>query len=161
MKALILLLALGVGETSNHNEELKPALDAYEDFRKEGCVSVTRKKLSPVTKHRPDIDTIEVWGQRVQIKCKRPVSGDTEAPVVVSVQVSWVAPTKRENLDDLLPEQISHYELYLNEALHIAQNSPFQIELIPGSYTVSMLAVDTDGLKSDRTSSVEFEIKGE
>ena len=58
-----LLMGLGVGETSNHNEELKPALDAYEDFRKEGCVSITRKKLAPVTKHRPDIDTIEVWGK--------------------------------------------------------------------------------------------------
>lgn len=156
-----LVSALDVGETSNHQDMLLPFGNAYEEFRKEGCLSITRKKLSPVTQYKVDIDTIVITGQVVRITCKRPDPAPTEVVEAVAIEVSWSAPTERENGDNLPPDQISHYEIHIDDKTYTSENSPWRIDIVPGIYYISMLAIDTDGLRSALTNPVQVTAIGE
>lgn len=158
MSTLLLLLALGVGETSRHNDILLPYDEAVERCHKQG---MDWERVQPKVTQSRETEDKTVLTKVVIVTCKRPVIDDTEAPATVSVQVSWSAPEFRENGDALALNEIGYYEIHLNGEIHTAQDSPWRIDLVPGSYSVSMLVYAVDGLRSDMTSSVEFEVKGE
>jgi len=161
--ALPVLMGLGVGETSNHQDMLLPFGNAYEEFRKDGCVSITRKKLSPVTQYKADIDTVIISGQVVRITCKRPDPAPSEVVDAVEVEVSWSRPEVRENGDILTPGEISHYEVHLyNDAggleVFTAESSPWRRDLIPGIYRVRLACVDTGSVRSELTDAVQIKV---
>ena len=158
MNALILMLALNVGEESLHNDIIIPYNEAADRCHKQGLDWV---RVQPKVTQRRETEDKTVLTKVVEVHCKRPESANTEAPVVVSVQVSWKAPEFRENGKALTLEEIDYYELHINGEIHTAQGSPWRIDLVPGSYIVSMLAVDTGQLRSDMTEPVEFTVEGE
>jgi len=145
MSTLLLLLALGVGETSKHNDMIKPSLDAYEDCRKSGGVSATRKSLSKVTRYKPDRDTDIISGQVIEIKCKRPVGGDTEAPDTVWVEFSWPPSLTRQNGS---PLNCVKYQCIIGEHDTITPGPSVVLAMAPGDYEIKYQAIDCDGLMS-------------
>lgn len=141
-----LLMGLDVGETSNHNDMLKPSLDAYEDFRKEGdCLSITRKRLSLVRQHKVDRDTVEVWGQGIRITCKRaePVAGEPAG--VVMVEFSWPPSLTRQNGD---PLYCVKYRSIIGEHDTVTPGPSVVLAMAPGEYEIKYQAIDCEGLES-------------
>ncbi len=153
-----LLMGLGVNETSQHNDIIIPYNEAVDRCHKQG---LDWERVQPKVTQWRETEDKTVLVKEVQITCKRPVSGDTEAPETVSVEVSWFAPEFRENGDVLTLEEIDFYEILVNGRTYTAETSPWRVDLVPGIYRVQLACVDTGQLRSDMTSSVEFEVIGE
>jgi len=75
-------------------------------------------------------------GSSIEIHCS--------APVGVSVELSWPLPESQ-------PNEISHYEVIINDQTHTTEHYPWVGDLIPGVYIVSSAAVDVRGLRSELT----------
>lgn len=83
----------------------------------------------------------------------------------VAVKLSWQAPEQRENGDTLELYEIANYEIYVYD-----QQGDFSVfvtdgadtewinDMQPGTYQIAMLAIDTDGLRSDLSTAVEAQI---
>lgn len=100
--------------------------------------------------------------------------GDTSsgpAPSTSSVNLSWTAPSSRQNGDQLSPSELAGYEIYyfeessaeadgeilfINNAM--ATNATIN-ELLPGTYLFAISAIDSNGLKSDLTDYIEAQIE--
>jgi len=68
-----------------------------------------------------------------------------------SFQITWDAPTTREDGTELLLAEIDHYDLYADGELLAAVpggDSTTQADLSPGQHCFAMKTVDTDGRES-------------
>ena len=147
MSTLLLLLALGVGEVSKHNDIIIPYNEAAERCHKQGLDWV---RVQPKVTQWRETEDKTVLTKVVVVTCKRPVSGDTEASGV-PITVNWQIPPIGEPL---------YYEISLNGVTHTVQGSPWTHSVEPGAYTLSMVAFHK-GAKSDPTKPVSFTIEGE
>lgn len=82
-----------------------------------------------------------------------------------SVTFSWSAPSERMDGSLLPPDQIGGYELYYSadggetQVVEIGVTTSHSLErLDPGSYEAAISTVDTDGLYSEPSNTVTFEI---
>jgi len=85
-------------------------------------------------------------GSSIEIQCS--------APVGVAVELSWPLP-------EYQPNQISHYEVIINDQAYSTEHYPWRGDLIPGVYIVSSAAVDTSGRRSELTAQSVITVIGE
>ncbi len=98
-----------------------------------------------------------------------PVEAPTPAPTVVgNAQLSWTAPTKRENGDSLQRSELSHYEVYYtsesgkSDTIKVSDTSRTALtvnDLEGDTYYFAMAAVDKDGIFSELSNEVPKTIK--
>jgi hypothetical protein len=162
MKKIILisipfLLALDSGETSYHNDEIIAFEQAVKRLQEAGCLEWERKRISLVTQTRETENKTIISGQVFSVEC---IKWPTTIAPLVSVKVSWTPPESRENGEALTAEEISHYEIHINEEVYISRGYEWIKEFQYGKYSLRMLAVDTEGLKSDLTQPVSFTVSG-
>ena len=117
---------------------------------------------------QPTIHVICVGGSGDQVS-PPPVTPATPEPepepvaqVLIGVRLTWSPPDARENGTALDPYEISHYEIYVYDQQGELETfavdgglTEWEQDMAPGVYQISMLAVDSEGLRSDLTLAVE------
>ncbi len=98
-----------------------------------------------------------------------PTPEPAPAPTVVgSAQLSWTAPTKRENGDSLPRAELSHYEVYYtsesgkSDTIKVSDPARTALtvnDLEGDTYYFAMAAVDKDGIFSELSNEVPKTIK--
>jgi len=113
------------------------------------------------------ISEMVLTAKYIQRDCEEPTPPQPEPPIVdlQSIDLSWTEPTQRENGDDLPPEEIANYEIYMTNGLtgtvievQAPATSKTINDLSPGKYLLSIAAIDTDGLKSKRSDVIEVDL---
>ncbi len=98
-----------------------------------------------------------------------PAPEPTPAPTVVgNAQLSWTAPTERENGDSLIRSELSHYEVYYtsesgkSDTIRVSDTASTALtvsDLEGDTYYFAMAAVDKDGIFSELSNEVPKTIK--
>lgn len=155
-------------ETTTHSSFHVPDGNSHNDLHSEGCEETKTVVVSKYIKSRQDKDTFYVIGADYEIRClKWPAPPEILPPVIEtkSVDLSWSPPTNRENGDDLPPEEIASYEIYITNGIATAvipvpapATSKTINDLSPGKYLLSIAAIDTDGLKSAPSDLIEVDL---
>lgn len=110
------------------------------------------------------ISQMVLTAKYIQRDCEEPTPPQPEPPIVdlESIDLSWTAPSARENGDDLPPGEIAGYEISLSNGIATSiilipgtETSTTINDLQPGRYLLSIIAIDTDGLKSAPSGLVE------
>ena len=75
------------------------------------------------------------------------------------VQVSYTPPAEREDGTKLQPSEIKNYRVYVNgKYKRTITKNPYGITLDPGTHTVTMKTVDTNGRRSVESNGVSFTV---
>ena len=142
MIGLILIAALGAGETSKHNDNILAYDQAVKRCHDQGQ---DWKRVQPLVVQHLDADgNTTAITKVVQVICLESAKTATEELVV-----AWDTPTVGAPL---------HYVIHLNDAVHTVQSSPWVTQVPTGEYTLTMFAV-FEGEVGTVTEPVTFNIK--
>lgn len=102
--------------------------------------------------------SVDALGVTIESKVLR---GDCGADDV-GVRISWSEPVARENGVPLKPGDVAAYEIYglSDEPIIAGSGDDYLTNIPPGSYDITIVAVDATGLKSKPSDVIHFTTEG-
>lgn len=155
MNLLILLLALGTGETSGHRSITLAYDQAAKRCWKRGLE--WKRVQPPVTQYR-ETENKTVITEQIEIICIEKIQGNPQSGTV-KIKVSWSHPTQRKDGSAITPVDIWGYKIFM-EGPESIEHTPGPIEeyifsVKPGAYQLTMLCIGRHGRRSDITSPIQ------
>lgn len=140
---------------STHNEEQAAKQTAMDRLFDRGCLRTYMRRTGQFQVIIQSDSKIDIQGYTVTIECVVWGQGGSQPPPEDTPTVSWTPPTKREAGEDLLPQEIAGYNVYIdgvyaetvttNAWAYSGSKLPIKLELT---------TIDTDGLESRRSEEV-------
>lgn len=177
--AVLVLLAFGYateaqdypGPETTHDINRVAMREARNELHVDGCVTTKDKRVARTTKQRQSRDVNRVDQATWAVTCTQwrnitaPIVIIDPGPFKVGVAIDWPMPTLRENGDAVTPGEIARVEFHVTDAEGVTtvytapgDTTHWEQDLVPGTYYIQMLVVDSDGLRSDKSKAIEVVI---